>query len=143
MMVAAFAAYRSSRADRDRSLKTTDFSNPLCLVGSRPPSACIFSQCPFFECRTAGWCTAGSRVTALTSQNRNNHDKRPLLASCAGPRLIMGYMVSDQAVVLVADNEASVLKNVASILQKPGFTVLKANGAPAVMDLCACYREPI
>jgi CheY-like chemotaxis protein len=49
----------------------------------------------------------------------------------------------DKAVVLVADGEASVLKNVSSTLQKAGFTVLTAQGGPAVLDVCAHHREPI
>jgi CheY-like chemotaxis protein len=49
----------------------------------------------------------------------------------------------DKAVVLVADGEASVLKNVSSTLEKAGFTVLTAHGGPAVLDVCAHHREPI
>jgi CheY-like chemotaxis protein len=49
----------------------------------------------------------------------------------------------DKAVVLVADGEASVLKNVSSTLEKAGFTVLTAHGGPAVLDLCAHRQEPI
>jgi CheY-like chemotaxis protein len=49
----------------------------------------------------------------------------------------------DNAVVLVADGEVSVLKNVSSTLQKAGFTVLTAHGGPAVLDVCAKHREPI
>jgi CheY-like chemotaxis protein len=49
----------------------------------------------------------------------------------------------DNAVVLVADGEASVLKNVSSTLQKAGFTVLTAHGGPAVLDVCAHHPEPI
>ena len=43
----------------------------------------------------------------------------------------------------MADSETSVLKNVSSTLGKAGFTVLTAHGAPAVLDLCERYREPI
>jgi CheY-like chemotaxis protein len=49
----------------------------------------------------------------------------------------------DKAVVLVADGETSVLKNVSSTLEKAGFTVLTAHGGPAVLDVCAHHREPI
>jgi two-component system, cell cycle sensor histidine kinase and response regulator CckA len=49
----------------------------------------------------------------------------------------------DNAVVLVADAEASLLRNVSSTLTKAGFTVLTAQGSPAVLDVCAHYREPI
>src|SRR5271155_3377974 len=49
----------------------------------------------------------------------------------------------DKAVVLVADGEASVLKNVSSTLEKAGFTVLTAHGGPAVWDVCAHHPEPI
>ena len=49
----------------------------------------------------------------------------------------------EKAVVLVADGEASVLKNVSSTLQKAGFTVLTAQGKPAVLDVCAHHPEPI
>jgi CheY-like chemotaxis protein len=56
----------------------------------------------------------------------------------------MGHMPDpDNAVVLVADGEVSVLKNVSSTLQKAGFTVLMAHGGPAVLDVCANHREPI
>jgi DNA-binding NtrC family response regulator len=50
---------------------------------------------------------------------------------------------ADNAVVLVADGEASVLKNVASTLEKAGFTVLTAQGRRAVLDVCAEHHEPI
>ena len=50
---------------------------------------------------------------------------------------------SDKAVVLITDGEASVVKNVTSTLEKAGFTVLKADGGPAVLDLCARHRDPI
>ena len=50
---------------------------------------------------------------------------------------------SDKAVVLVADGEVSVLKNVSSTLEKAGFTVLTAQGGPAVLDVCAHHPEPI
>ena len=50
---------------------------------------------------------------------------------------------SDKAVVLVADGEASVLKNVSSTLEKAGFTVLTARGEHDVLDVCAHHREPI
>jgi CheY-like chemotaxis protein len=49
----------------------------------------------------------------------------------------------EQAVVLVADGETSVLKNVSSTLEKAGFTVLTAHGGPAVLDVCAHHPEPI
>jgi CheY-like chemotaxis protein len=49
----------------------------------------------------------------------------------------------DKAVVLVADGEASVLRNVSSTLEKAGYTVLTAHGGPAVLDVCAHHREPI
>lgn len=49
----------------------------------------------------------------------------------------------DKAVVLVADGEVSVLKNVSSTLEKAGFTVLTANGGPAILDVCAHHPEPI
>jgi CheY-like chemotaxis protein len=56
----------------------------------------------------------------------------------------MGYMPeADNTVVLVADGEASVLKNVSSTLGKAGFTVLTAQGRPAVLDVCAHHPEPI
>jgi CheY-like chemotaxis protein len=56
----------------------------------------------------------------------------------------MGHMPdAENAVVLVADGEASVLKNVASTLEKAGFTVLTAHGGRAVLDVCAEHREPI
>jgi len=56
----------------------------------------------------------------------------------------MGYMPdSEKAVVLVADGEASVLKNVSSTLEKAGFKVLTAHGGPDVMEVCARHREPI
>jgi CheY-like chemotaxis protein len=56
----------------------------------------------------------------------------------------MGYMPDpDKAVVLVADGEASVLKNVSSTLEKAGFKVLTAHAGPDVMDVCAHHREPI
>src|SRR5580698_8863501 len=50
---------------------------------------------------------------------------------------------SDKAVVLVADGEASVLKNVSSTLEKAGFTVLTAHGGRDVLDVCAHHPEPI
>jgi CheY-like chemotaxis protein len=50
---------------------------------------------------------------------------------------------AEQAVVLVADTEASVLKNVSATLEKAGFTVLTAQGGPAVLDVCAHHRDPI
>lgn len=49
----------------------------------------------------------------------------------------------DKTVVLVADGEASVLKNVSSTLEKAGFTVLTALGKPEVLDVCAHHPEPI
>lgn len=49
----------------------------------------------------------------------------------------------EKPVVLVADGEASVLKNVSSMLGKAGFTVLTAQGGPAVLDVCEHHREPI
>jgi len=49
----------------------------------------------------------------------------------------------ENAVVLVADGEASVLKNVSSMLGKAGFKVLTAQGGPAALDVCAHYRDPI
>jgi len=49
----------------------------------------------------------------------------------------------DKAVVLVADGEVSVLKNVSSTLEKAGFTVLTAQGGSAVRDVCAHHPEPI
>jgi CheY-like chemotaxis protein len=49
----------------------------------------------------------------------------------------------DKAVVLVADGEVSVLKNVSSTLEKAGFTVLTARGEHDVLDVCAHHREPI
>jgi FixJ family two-component response regulator len=49
----------------------------------------------------------------------------------------------DKPVVLVADGETSVLKNVSSTLGKAGFTVLTAQGGPAVLDVCERYHEPI
>jgi CheY-like chemotaxis protein len=56
----------------------------------------------------------------------------------------MSYMPdADKAVVLVADGETSVLRNVSSTLEKAGFTVLTAHGGRAVMDLCAHHPEPI
>jgi CheY-like chemotaxis protein len=56
----------------------------------------------------------------------------------------MGYMPdSEKAVVLVADGEASVLKNVSSTLEKAGFTVLTAHAGPDVLDVCAHHRDPI
>jgi response regulator RpfG family c-di-GMP phosphodiesterase len=56
----------------------------------------------------------------------------------------MGDMADpDTAVVLVADGEASVLKNVASTLEKAGFTVLTARGGSDVLSVCAQHREPI
>jgi len=51
--------------------------------------------------------------------------------------------VSDSAVVLVADGEAHVLQDVASTLEKAGYTVVTALGRPAVMDFCARHRDPI
>jgi CheY-like chemotaxis protein len=50
---------------------------------------------------------------------------------------------AEKAVVLVADGEDSVLKNVSSTLEKAGFTVLKAHAKGEVMDVCAHHREPI
>jgi CheY-like chemotaxis protein len=50
---------------------------------------------------------------------------------------------SDQAVVLVADGEASVLKNVSSTLEKAGFKVLTAHAGRDVLDVCAHHPEPI
>lgn len=56
----------------------------------------------------------------------------------------MGYMPDpDSAVVLVADGEASLLKNVSSTLEKAGFTVLTAHGGLDVLEVCARHREPI
>ena len=49
----------------------------------------------------------------------------------------------DQAVVLVADGEASVLKNVSSTLEKAGFTVLTARGEGDVLEVCAHHHERI
>lgn len=49
----------------------------------------------------------------------------------------------DNVVVLVADSETSVLKNVSSTLGKAGFTVLTAQGAPAVLELFTHHHEPI
>jgi CheY-like chemotaxis protein len=49
----------------------------------------------------------------------------------------------DKTVVLVADGETSVLKNVSSTLQKAGFTVLTAHAGRDVMDVCAHHPEPI
>jgi CheY-like chemotaxis protein len=49
----------------------------------------------------------------------------------------------DKAVVLVADGEVSVLKNVSSTLQKAGFTVLTAHGGPAALDVVAKHPDPI
>ena len=50
---------------------------------------------------------------------------------------------AEKAVVLVADGEDSVLKNVSSTLEKAGFTVLKAHAKGEVLDVCAHHREPI
>lgn len=50
---------------------------------------------------------------------------------------------SDNAVVLVADGEASVLKNVSSTLEKAGFKVLTAHGGPEVLDVCKHHTAPI
>ncbi|HEX3745387.1 MAG TPA: response regulator [Bryobacteraceae bacterium] len=50
---------------------------------------------------------------------------------------------SEKAVVLVADGEASVLKNVSSTLEKAGFTVLTAHGGPEILDVCEHHPEPI
>jgi len=47
------------------------------------------------------------------------------------------------AVVLVADGEASVLQDVSSTLEKAGFKVLTAHGEAALLDLCARHREPV
>ena len=49
----------------------------------------------------------------------------------------------DKAVVLVADGEASVLKNVSSTLEKAGFKVLTAHGESEILDVCARHSEPI
>jgi len=59
-------------------------------------------------------------------------------------RHIMGCMPdSERAVVLVADGEASVLKNVSSTLEKAGFKVLTAHGGPDVLDVCSHHPDPI
>jgi CheY-like chemotaxis protein len=56
----------------------------------------------------------------------------------------MGYMTDpENAVVLVVDSEASVLRNVSATLGKAGFTVLTAQGGSAVLDVFAHQREPI
>jgi CheY-like chemotaxis protein len=56
----------------------------------------------------------------------------------------MSYMPeADNTVVLVADGDVSVLKNVSSMLGKAGFTVLTAHGGPAALDVCEHHREPI
>jgi len=56
----------------------------------------------------------------------------------------MGCMPDpDKAVVLVADGEASVVKNVSSTLEKAGFKVLTAHAGPDVLDVCAHHPEPI
>jgi CheY-like chemotaxis protein len=49
----------------------------------------------------------------------------------------------EKAVVLVADGEDSVVKDVTSTLEKAGFTVLKAHAKGDVLDVCAHHREPI
>jgi CheY-like chemotaxis protein len=49
----------------------------------------------------------------------------------------------DNAVVLVADGEASVLEDVSSTLEKAGFRVLTAHGEAAMLDVCARHQEPI
>jgi CheY-like chemotaxis protein len=49
----------------------------------------------------------------------------------------------ENAVVLVVDSEASVLKNVSSTLGKAGFTVLTALGAGAVPHVCEHLHKPI
>jgi CheY-like chemotaxis protein len=49
----------------------------------------------------------------------------------------------DNAIVLVADGEASVLEDVSSTLEKAGFTVLTAQGEVALMDFCAHHPEPV
>ncbi|HUB83725.1 MAG TPA: response regulator [Bryobacteraceae bacterium] len=51
--------------------------------------------------------------------------------------------VPDKAVVLVADGEASVVKNVSSTLEKAGFTVLTAQAEHDVLDVVAHHPEPI
>jgi CheY-like chemotaxis protein len=56
----------------------------------------------------------------------------------------MGDMAEpDKAVVLVADGEASVLRNVSSTLTKAGFTVLTAKAGPEMLDVLERQREPI
>jgi response regulator RpfG family c-di-GMP phosphodiesterase len=69
---------------------------------------------------------------------------RPPPGMCSMPRHIIGNMQEpEKPVVLVVDGEASVLKNVSSLLGKAGFKVLTAHGASAAQDLCTQYREPI
>jgi response regulator RpfG family c-di-GMP phosphodiesterase len=61
---------------------------------------------------------------------------------CGMPRHIMGNMPEPKEhVVLVVDGEASVVKNVSSLLGKAGFKVLTARGASAVQDVIAQYPE--
>jgi CheY-like chemotaxis protein len=55
----------------------------------------------------------------------------------------MGYMPDENAVVLVADSEASVLRNVSSTLEKAGFIVLSAHGTPALLNVCAHFHGQI
>ena len=56
----------------------------------------------------------------------------------------MGDMAEpDSAVVLVADGEASVLREISSTLTKAGFKVLPALGESAFVELCTRHREAV
>jgi DNA-binding response OmpR family regulator len=50
---------------------------------------------------------------------------------------------SASAVVLVADSDPGVLKNISSTLEKAGFTVLTARGGPDAAAICAHRQEAI
>jgi DNA-binding NtrC family response regulator len=49
----------------------------------------------------------------------------------------------DSAVVLVADGEERVLKQVSTTLGKAGFTVFTALGRSAALDFCRDGKEPV
>ena len=56
----------------------------------------------------------------------------------------MGVMPDpDNAVVLVADGEETVLQDVSSTLEKAGYKVFKASTGAAVHDFCACPQGSV
>lgn len=49
----------------------------------------------------------------------------------------------ESAVVLVADGEERVLRQVSTTLEKAGFTVFTALGQSATLDFCRAKKEPV